>query len=189
MYVTKNGGTSLNGDPSVYTSDGGGRWTCQMTVPLVDLDGNTSAQQIKKARASIEATRGGSLPIILTYMADAEAPYPSVGTTITITAAAASVRATTLTITVTSGGTISGGEVFSINHGTVGPRLYTITAVSGSTITLGRPLREAITNGTALEFVTPTSVMRLMNPTEAMQAITPPYQGFLTLQFQECRAP
>lgn len=205
LYVSKSGGVSLNGDESLVVSDGGGRWACEMTVPLAGgyID---RVQQIKAARAMIEGTIGGSVPVIVPYIATAEAPWPlgapldpvpfSDGSTfsdgsefssggITITAAAAALRATQLTIAATVAAPLIGGECFSIDHPTQGKRLYPITRVSGSVISLGRPLREAITDGTVLDFVTPGCVMKLKNYQDAMAAITAPWVSSLTLQFQE----
>jgi len=207
-YMIKDGGTTLNGDENPVVSDGGGRWACEMTVPLVDYGGVTAAQRIKLARAMIESTFGGAVPMIVPYIASAEAPWPVTGLPefdlfddgsafddtatvetdgIIVTAAAASLRASQLTITPVAMAALIAGECFSIDHATQGRRLYPVTRVSGGVITLGRLLREAITDGTVLDFARPGCVMRLKNAADALAAVTPPYVSSLTLQFQESR--
>jgi hypothetical protein len=81
---------------------------------------------------------------------------------ITATASAAALRATELTLASYSGGaTLVGGEHFTIVHPTLGARLYRIGSVSGATITIRPPLREAISSGTVLDFDNARCVMRV----------------------------
>jgi hypothetical protein len=97
---------------------------------------------------------------------------------INISAAAAPLRATALGITITYAGALQGGECFSINHPTMGWRLYEIATVNMLTpataiITFHPPLREAITDGTVLEFDRPRCVMRLGSPSSMNLSIVP----------------
>jgi len=77
-------------------------------------------------------------------------------------------RATSIAIRVTQGGMLKPGQYFSIDHPTVGPRLYRITDTFGITPDVTQaiceirpPLREATTGNTPLEFNHPACVMRL----------------------------
>ncbi|MET3991679.1 hypothetical protein ABID65_003319 [Bradyrhizobium sp. S3.9.2] len=88
---------------------------------------------------------------------------------IDITCAAATLRATSLDITIVYAGELMGGESFSINHENVGWRLYEIATVdqvddNSATITFNPPLREAVPDGTVLEFDRPRCLMRLVQP-------------------------
>jgi hypothetical protein len=86
---------------------------------------------------------------------------------IVATCAAAALRARSLTITFTGAHKpLVGGERFSINHSIWGPRMYPIEKVTGGTVDapvvrLGVPLRQAVANGTALDFNRPGCVMQL----------------------------
>lgn len=98
-----------------------------------------------------------------TDFSDCEGYYQSV---IDITANAAALRATSLDVTINYAGELMGGESFSINHPTMGWRLYEIATVdqvsdTEATITFNPPLREAVTSGTVLEFDRPRCIMRL----------------------------
>jgi hypothetical protein len=77
------------------------------------------------------------------------------------------VRATSLSIAISYGGRIEPGQHFSI-----GERLYRVKSVTYSgagataTITIRPPLREAVPNGSRLEFDFPVCRMRLASDTE-----------------------
>jgi hypothetical protein len=80
-------------------------------------------------------------------------------------AAAASLRATRLTLTASPPGVgILGGEDFTIEHATKGPRLYRVMRVDGAQIEVRPPLREAIPAGTVLDFANQRCVMKLAAP-------------------------
>lgn len=79
---------------------------------------------------------------------------------------AASLRATSITINMVQGSSIRAGQIFSINHAMKGWRKYNIQRVTSAdgnlfTVSFRPPLREAITDGTAIEFDIPRCVMRL----------------------------
>lgn len=89
--------------------------------------------------------------------------------TIDIAAGAGELRGTALNIALNYAGQLVGGESFSIQHPTMDWRVYEIATVSMSSavdgvITFNPPLREAVANGTALEFDRPRCKMRLANP-------------------------
>ncbi|WP_246562927.1 hypothetical protein [Bradyrhizobium liaoningense] len=88
---------------------------------------------------------------------------------IDITCCGADLRATSLDISIALAGELIGGESFSIEHETRGWRLYEIATVEmtgddTATITFNPPLREAIEDGTRLEFDRPCCLMRLTQP-------------------------
>lgn len=183
------------------TTDAGGRWVCEMTVPLLDV------QQIKLARAMAEGTDGGTIPLIVPYLNEADAPYPYgvpaesvpfgdgstfgdgtefAGSSIDITASAADLRATVLTINQVASAPLTGGEFYSITHPTFGKRLYTIIRVNGDVIKVRPPNREEFGDDTPLDFDTPGCVMNLTSAEESIQPITAgAYMSSLNLQFIE----
>jgi hypothetical protein len=178
------GQTSAGAFP-VARMDGGGLWVAELGNVVL-----STADHIRTWRAIAAAADGGAEPIIvpscdkLTFPAplvDGEPVYSwgdiphSDGTLFSdgsgyylpvVEAEAASdatLRATTMDITMTVGGELRGGEVFSIEHPTMGWRRYEIASVDedGDTITFRPPLREAVSAGTALEFDQPKCLMRL----------------------------
>lgn len=83
----------------------------------------------------------------------------------------AELRATSMAIRINEAAALIGGESFSIYHDTAGWRLYEIATVlvdeedaTSATITFMPPLREAIPDGTQLEFDRPRCTMRLASP-------------------------
>lgn len=96
----------------------------------------------------------------------------SESTPIVATVAAAAVRARTLTITFTGAHrTLVGGEHLSFNHAAWGPRLHRIEKILGGTanapiVRITPGLRQAVTNGTAVDFNRPGSVMQLAGAME-----------------------
>jgi hypothetical protein len=201
------GGVSESGLQRFAVTSGGGAWNCAMTIPLVDDFGYARAKVIKLARAMVEATDGGANPLMVPFIADNEAPYPlgapagdvgfsdgsdfSDGSgfmsgTIDATLGAAALRSTELTLTGTAIGALDGGEMFSIAYPTKGEHMHTIIRVGdGSLIKVRPPTREAIVDGTSANFDRPRCLMILTNADAALEAITPPYQSVLTLNFRE----
>lgn len=110
-----------------------------------------------------------------TFFSDGTGYYQPI---IDISAAAASLRATSLNITLNNASALQGGESFSINHGVLGWRLYeiaTVVMVNGTlgTIRFNPPLREAIADGTRLEFDRPCCTMRLAKPSSMDLSVAP----------------
>lgn len=192
--TTISAGQTASGVMPITRMDGGGLWKATLAdVPLVTVD------QVLAWRATATYCEGGVQPIILpmcdlrhapVLMSNGQrvvrtdevphsdlTPYdddtPYSGFVIPIMATAEGplpLRATTIVIDVTQGGDLQGGQYFSIDHATVGPRLYRIVDVAddGMTCTFRPPLREAITvSSTPLEFNHPACVMRLAT-TDAM---------------------
>lgn len=200
------GGITESQDQRLAVTSGGGKWVCDMSIPLIGINGLTNARAVKLARAFVLGCDGGATPVIVPYFNQAEAPWPlgvPPGTVpfsddatfsdgsefqsgaISITASAAALRATSLTIDIGVSGELEGGEMYSINHPVRGKHLYAIIRINGNVISARPPAREAIDDDTALNFDTPGCVMILTNADDAMEAITPPYQSRLNLSFRE----
>ena len=199
--VTLGGGVSEGGLERLAVTDGGGKWICEMAVPLL------SVAQIKAARAIVEGCDGGVAPLLVPYFQDAEGPWPGgvapedashgdgtafgdgsdyVSGPVAVTLAAAALRATVVTPTLTVCGDLIGGEVFSIDHPARGQHIYQIIRVNGDgTVAIRPPLREAVTDGTVANFNMPVCQMTLTNSEDAVAAVTPPYLSKLTLVFRE----
>jgi hypothetical protein len=196
--VAAAGGQTASNVSTLIRSDGGGFWTCSMSdVGLSGGPGLTGRDRQRVAtllwRAVRQICNGGASNIVVprndalfrpwpeglahtvglsvshgdeTLFGDGAGYYQSV---IDIVAAAAARRATSLEIAVNYAGELLGGESFSIEHPTLGWRLYEIKSVdmvsdSEGLISFNPPLREAVTDGTPLEFDRPRCVMRLAQP-------------------------
>jgi hypothetical protein len=179
------GPVSLDGaSQQAVRTDGGGLWglECSFETPTNDailalrgwavhLDAGMTEfvmprQNLNFAPLPISAgkpVRAGKPPIALDPFGEEGNYGPAL---ITATAAAASLRATSVAITMTQGSRIRPGHVFAINHSGAGWRMYQIgrvTDILGDVFTcsIRPPLRQAITNGTAIEFDLPRCKMRL----------------------------
>jgi hypothetical protein len=183
---TISGGQTAGGVVPMTRMDGGGLWKAKLSdVPLVTRD------QVLAWRATAAYCEGGAQPIILPMCDMRHAPVPLVngkpffglpdvpysdlsrhsddtpyahGIQTAIIASADGplpLRSTTITIHISQGGQLMGGQYFSIDHPTLGPRLYRIVDVAGNVCTIRPPLREALTASTPLEFNHPACVMRL----------------------------
>jgi hypothetical protein len=201
------GQTSKSVAPFVRT-DGGGFWTCVMSdVSLSGAPGLVGRDRQKIStllwRAIQNIADGGVTPIVVPRndamfrpwpagisptgaidLAHSDGAFFSDGAgfyqpTIDITADAADLRATSLDITVNYAGELMGGESFSIDHLTMGWRMYYIgtvfmdDATSSGTINILPPLREAIAPGTRLEFDRPRCTMRLAKPDSMDLTVVP----------------
>ncbi|WP_257540996.1 hypothetical protein [Sphingobium sp. CFD-1] len=170
------GGTALNGDETVISTDGGGRWVAE--YGSAPLNRREKVLSWRSARAILE---GGAVPIIFPICDARHQPVGSrsrvphsddspfsddslYGTSdCFVTAAAdAPLRATSLILNIASiGKPLLGGERFSIDHPTWRHRLYEIKSIDGGQITFRPPLREAVPAGTEINFSDPRCVMRL----------------------------
>jgi hypothetical protein len=190
--TTISGGQTSSGIMPMTRLDGGGLWKATLNdVSLVEIN------QVLAWRATAAYCDGGAQPIILPMCDlrhapipllngkrifnipdvphsdnspfDDDAPYQhNLQTTIIATAdGPIGLRSTSIAIHVTVGGQLKGGQYFSIDHPTVGPRLYRIVEITfdfggGGVCTIRPPLREALTEAsTPVEFNHPACVMRL----------------------------
>jgi hypothetical protein len=90
----------------------------------------------------------------------------------------AALRSTSLILSLTRCGDLVGGESFSIQHPTKGWRMYEIATVSPidagrSQVTFMPPLREAVPDGTDIEFDRPCCTMRLSQPNSMDLTVVP----------------
>ncbi|MCK1503858.1 hypothetical protein [Bradyrhizobium sp. 18] len=191
----------------IVRSDGGGIWTCSMSdISLSGGNGLRGKDRQKLTtllwRAVRQIADGGVTPLVVprndalflpwpagvaraagidiphsdgALFSDGSGYYQSI---IDITAAAAALRATSLDITINYAGELMGGESFSIEHETMGWRVYEIATVSmddgvAGTITFMPPLREAIPANTQLEFDRPRCVMRLAKTSSMDLSVQP----------------
>lgn len=188
----------------IVRSDGGGYWSCSMTD--VSLSGTRKAD-IKQLtllwRAIRQICDGGVNSIIVPRNDALFRPWPtgvsqSSGTniphsdgslfsdgvgyyqpTIDIRCAGASLRGTELDVTIHYGGQLQGGESFSINHPTMGWRMYEIATVKRFTdinfrISFMPPLREDVPeDDVRLEFDRPRCMMRLVSTNSMDLSVQP----------------
>lgn len=175
MTVGQTSGASVD-----VRSDGGGFWIAKLNNIRFKDKLDTLLW-----RAIRQIANGGVVPIIVYRRDTTWAPFPrdpsdamithSDGTSfddgtgyyqpvIDVTCnGGASLRATSMTLNLNYCAELQGGECFSIEHPTFGWRIYEIATVSGNTITFNPPLREAVTDGTAIEFDRPRCLMKLAN--------------------------
>jgi hypothetical protein len=165
-------------------SDGGGFW-------MASLNNIRFRDRLATLcwRAVRQITNGGVTPLIVPCLDTIFAPFPtnvvelilphsdgsffSDGSgyqqpVIDVTnSGGAARRATSMVLNLNNCAALQGGEKFSIQHPTYNWRLYEIATAqqSGSvaSITFNPPLREAISNGTVLEFDRPRCTMKLVN--------------------------
>jgi hypothetical protein len=186
--VTVEGGESLSGEVDTIRTDGGGFWVIQMlgiellTPDLIrawrawedELAGGvtTVLVPIADVRQAPRPLAGSALASPSGLHAATDDPYfpEAVGFAtpfIVATSGPGALRATQVTITVTRGARLKGGEHFAIDHPTVGRRVYRVSRVVGrvgqqATVKIRPPLREAIADGTAVDFDWPSFVGKLV---------------------------
>lgn len=182
------GGVSVAGNTQTSVVSGGGHWLSDLSQIVLYTENH-----VRAARAWSALLDGGATQFIMPFFDLAMAPRPIVSgayalpaaTTRTVTdyfnqpvnyaatlisasnVGAQALRSTTMVINIATGSQPYGGEHFSINHSTVGWRLYRIvqvTAVAGSqyTCTIRPPLRQALAGGEAVEFDVPRCTMKLV---------------------------
>jgi hypothetical protein len=183
---------------TIGRSDGGGYWTCTMSAVSLsgrkgigDIGRDRPKFSTLLWRAVRQVCAGGVNVIVVPRNDALFRPFPSGASEFglirhsdgtpfddgtgyyqpvidVITYDAAALRATTLGLQLLNAGPLVGGESFSINHPTVGWRLYEIATVdyvdaAHAVVTFNPPLREAVASGTDVEFDRPRCTMRLAN--------------------------
>lgn len=189
-FVT--GGQSVfGGEPLVRRTDGGGGWRAKAQgIVLKDGDEQRTWESllvrwnlgdnkiiVPRQGHRLRATFVATATVLSTF--DDGAPFDDgslweTGAGICILDADIALRSTTAVINLPVGGSLSGGEPFTLSGDTYGPRLYVVASVdnvssAGSpdtgdvvTVTFGPPAREAYTAGDAVDFGVPRCTMRAM---------------------------
>lgn len=175
---TISGGMSLANVEDTIQTDGGGRWFAEFANgPLLDRE------PVLAWRAFLLIAEEGAEVVEVPFCDPMHQPYGyehsvphsddtpfddeslySGGGAIATAAADAALRATTLNLAITLPQPLVGGETFSIDHPTKGWRAYRVRTVESqtdeaTTITFRPPLREAVTEGDAIDFVSPRCLM------------------------------
>lgn len=193
---------------NIVRSDGGGFWSCMMAdVSLsgrkgLDLGRDRQRNATLLWRAVRQYCDGGVRTIVVPRNDALFRPWPAglaqgvssvphddgalfggdVGYYQSVidveVASAAALRAVALDVAINYAGELIGGESFSIEHPSMGWRLYEIATVESddadaASITFLPPLREAVTIGTALEFDRPRCTMRLSTPKSMDLTVAP----------------
>lgn len=199
-------GVNAQSVATIVRSDGGGFWSCSMSDVSLSGGGTLRGKDRQKIstllwRAIRQICDGGVNLIVVPRNDALFVPWPD-GVTrveaatpysddsffddgagyyqpvIDITCSAAPLRSTALVVALNYSAPLMGGESFSINHPTLGWRLYEISTVEMSTDAIGMirfnpPLREAVTDGTTLEFDRPRCTMRLASPSSMNLSVAP----------------
>lgn len=196
------GQTALSVAPIIRT-DGGGFWACSMTDISMSGKGKADIKALTLLWRAVRQICDGGVNAIIVPRNDALfRPWPTgveqtaalslphsdgsffddgcgyYQAVIDITCAPAALRASSLDITLNYAGELQGGESFSIDHAVLGWRLYEISTVemlsdTTATVQFSPPLREAVTNGTQLEFDRPRCTMRLAKTNSMDLAVSP----------------
>ena len=176
----QSGPPSLSSLTQTARTDGGGFWMSDLTgIQLLCPD------QVRACRAWSAMLDAGATEFVLPLWDLAQAPRPYAGGTmmlpgspapsndyfnqdpsfgqplmVAVVSGARALRSTTIAIAIQRGSQLRGGEYFSLNHPTLGWRLYRvgqISGVTGSTYTcsIRPPLREAVADQLAVEFDVP----------------------------------
>lgn len=191
-------GVTARSVPVLGRTDGGGFWSCTMSDVSLSGGRGLQGKDRQKVttllwRAIRQICDGGVNRIVVPRNDTLFRPWPEglaqnvnidiphsdgapfddgagyYQSIIDITCGGAELRDTSLDVTINYAGQLMGGESFSIEHLTMGWRLYEIGTVeysddSHATITFSPPLREDVAAGTSLEFDRPRCLMRLAQP-------------------------
>lgn len=212
-------GVNAKSVATIIRSDGGGFWTCSMSDVSLSGGGSLRGKDRQKVsallwRAVRQICDGGVNPIVVPRNDAFFRPWPSglvnsavlniphdddalfddgsgyYQSAIDITCAAKAERATSLDLTINVAGDLQGGESFSIEHPTMGWRLYEIATVvysddSHARITFLPPLREDVEAGTQIEFDRPRCTMRLADTGSMDLSVAPWTFNSASVQFIE----
>lgn len=173
------GGRNVLGIAQSVNYDAGGVW--KITYGRIEIF--HPAQHRAWIAASVRMN-GGVMPMNILVPVGYVNPFPTTpqeftevdGTPIIVAEMGdgAGLYASSIFIRVITGATLEAGDLFSINHATVGWRLYSVMNVNNSTdspttdedailysVDIRPPLREAVSQGDALEFDWPRCAMKL----------------------------
>lgn len=170
---TLSGGTALSGGQDVVSTDGGGRVYADFGEgDLIDRD------KVLAWRALLTILEEGVTPMVVPFCDIRHQPFGgehhvtygdgathsdgtlfSGGGSFGETTADAALRDTTLQFNGAFSQPLIGGEWFTIEHPTKGPRAYRVRTVAGGSLSFRPPLREAVPAGTPLDFANPRCLM------------------------------
>lgn len=200
---TMEGGESLAGGSDRIATDGGGRVFAEFGGgELVDRD------KVLAWRALLGILEDGVTPMVVSFCDARHQPVVGMKTTTysddtthsdgtpfaggaggaeVATTAAAALRATSLAFAGTFPTPLIGGEWFTIDHPTKGPRAYKVRTVNdpAGTLTFRPPLREAVASGTPLDFNDPRCIM--VQDGRASSALVNRRQTTAAIRFVEAR--
>lgn len=218
---TMGSGQSGDGFFPVARSDGGGLWSCVMSSASLSGIRNSGfrvKQNIRVAtnlwRAVRQICNGGANRMVVwrndalfrpwpvgaseygiphsdgTFFSDGTGYYQPVIDVETY--GDAELRDTTIYLHLNYCGDLLGGESFSINHPTMGWRLYEIGTVNyvddiHVAVTFNPPLREDVPAGTQVEFDRPRCVMQLKAPSSMDLTVVPWTFNSANAEFIEAR--
>jgi hypothetical protein len=205
--VAVTSGVTAQSVAPIVRSDGGGFWSCAMSDVSLSGNRTAAGNARQREsgllwRAVRQLCDGGVNAIVVPRndalfrpwpagIAQGPAPIPHddgslfsddsgyYQPTINVVAdGAAALRATTMNLLVIQAGPLLGGESFSIEHETVGWRLYEIATVayadaSHVAVSFMPPLREAVAAATDLEFDRPCCTMRLAKTNSMDLSVAP----------------
>lgn len=176
---TTTGGMSVSGISQLVKTDHGGLWRFVFSGIYL-----RTKDQVRAWRALEGQLDGGATKLVVpicdlrhaprpdgalpgdavphsddTYFSD-DTGYVS-GIMSAVTVGAAALGASSLGIDVLVGSDLMGGEHFTIDHPTEGPRMYRVISVGDDTISIRPTLREAVADGEVIDFDRPRCTMRL----------------------------
>jgi len=209
------GGENLLGERDVLRTDGGGYWVADMVgIELLTPDliraweaweghlqgGMTRVLvPVPSLRQAPRPAGGPGLMRPAALVAESDDPYfpeaKAFASPLIVAASigAAALRATQLDIAISRGARLRGGERFAIDHPAVGRRVYKVARVLArdgleATCVITPPLREAIGDGTALDFDWPSMVATLVPNSEISPELMGDRHATVNIAFREAMA-
>lgn len=158
----------------------GGLWVASGEWTLISID------HIRAFRTLRILANGGASPIIVPRTD----VLPSSTTRTAQAVGGAALSAEEMIINITAGLSLGGGEHFAIDHPTLNWRLYEIGSVEINgdghyVISFNPPLREAVSDATAIEFQNPRCLMRAVAPNALDHKMDAPWISTQAMQFVE----
>lgn len=170
---TLSGGTALSGETDVLAVDGGGRvYAAFDEGDLIDRD------KVLAWRALLSILEEGVTQIVVPFCDIRHQPYGgehrvtygdgathsdgslfSGGGPFAEVTAPAALRATSIEFNGVFAQPLIGGEWFTVEHPTKGPRAYRVRKVTDAGVSFRPPLREAVAIGETLDFANPRCLM------------------------------
>lgn len=158
------GGQTVSGYVQTGVFGGGGFWSLELDRIAV----YTAAEHLA-LRTMQAVLDGGATPVIIAIPDYAVMVNVTPQPTNVTNYGSAALGATSIVINVTAGPPMTAGYVFSVNDADGNPRRHEIVSASPAggdhyNVTIRPPLRSAVSNGAALDFLTPGCVMKIADP-------------------------